>query len=227
MIVQAELFCTIVSISLLSQGITELEESSPMIPAKSEHFRSLFEYLESYHTRSGMKPVLLHIGCGDGRVGVAAADLCSQIIGIDASPLRVHTAIKMAFEQKVLDKSHFFQTEIFEDPLLLLGNPNLLADKIWEADVVFLHAFPSVLKKLMPLLAKLSDNNYEYMLAEKVKKQRKFVTLMYHLSAVSIDGSRYIPMKVRFIQGTDICVYDGVKETDANQVTPPSTPPRH
>lgn len=194
-----------------------------MIPATSGQFKNLFEYLESYQTDcDGSKPVLLHIGCGDGRVGVTATrfDLCSQTIGIDASPLRVHTAIKMAFEQKILDRCHFFQTEIFEDPRLLLGSPDLLAEKVWEADVVFLHVLPSNLKKLVPLLAKLSDDNYEYMLAKQVKKKRKFVTLMYHLPAE-------VTINARFIQGTDLCVYDGVVDKVAvRQVTPPSTPPR-
>ncbi|KAL7515292.1 hypothetical protein ACHAXN_012826, partial [Cyclotella atomus] len=75
-------------------GITEFEESSPMIPATSGQFKSLFEYLESYQTDcNGSKPVLLHIGCGDGRIGVTATrfNLCSQTIGIDASPIRVLT----------------------------------------------------------------------------------------------------------------------------------------
>jgi hypothetical protein len=191
-----------------------------MIPATSGQFKSLFEYLESYQTDcNGSKPVLLHIGCGDGRIGVTATrfNLCSQTIGIDASPIRVLTAIKTAFEQKVLDKCHFFQkdifqTEVFEDPLL--------AEKIWDADVIFLHALPSKLKKLVPLLAKLSDENYEYMLAKQVKKKRKFVTLMYHLPAE-------VTINARFIQGTDLCVYDGVIDKRAvRQVTPPSTPPR-
>lgn len=208
---------------VISQELTECEESSPMIPATSGQFRSLFEYLKTYNAVSkDTKPVLLHIGCGDGRVGVTATrfDLCSQTIGIDISPLRVHTAIKLAFEQQVLSKCHFFQAKMFEDPSLFLGKPDLLAEKIWDADVVFLHAFPSVLKKLTPLLAKLSDDNYEYMLAKQGKKKRKFITLMYHLPAD-------LSVNPRFIQGTDLCVYDGVvNKTVAMKVTPPSSPQR-
>ena len=213
----------IVCPSSISQELTECEESSPMIPATSGQFRSLFEYLETYNAASKTaKSVLLHVGCGDGRVGVTATrfGLCSETIGIDASPLRVHTAIKLAFQQQVLSKCHFFQAKMFEDPSLLLGKPNLLSEKIWDADVVFLHAFPSVLKKLTPLLAKLSDDNYEYMLGKQEKKKRKFVTLMYHLPAD-------VTVNPRFIQGTDLCVYDGIVDKPvARKVTPPPSPQR-
>ena len=199
-------------------AIEQMEESSPMMPASSEEFAGFFEYLRTYDTGSkGRQPVLLHIGCGDGRVGVTATrfNLCSESIGIDTSPLCVHMAIKLAFEQKVLSQNHFFKAEIFQDPSLLLGND----EKIWDADVIFLHAFPSVLKKLIPLLAKMSDGNFEYMLG-KEKKKRKIVTLMYHLPA---DNT----VNARFIKGTDLCVYDGILDKpEVRRITPPSTPSR-
>lgn len=151
-------------LSLLILKEIELEMSSPMIPATSDQFKSLFEYLESYRGSNKKKPTLLHIGCGDGRVCIAASPLCSQTIGVDKSALRVHTAIKLAFHEGVLDTSNFFHSaDLFDDPRFLLGSSTLLAEKIWEADVVFLHSFPSVLKRLVPLLAKLSDVNYEHM----------------------------------------------------------------
>lgn len=196
-------------------AIEQMEESSPMTPASSDEFAGLFEYLRTYDTGSKeTQPVLLHIGCGDGRVGVMATrfNLCSESIGIDASPLCVHMAIKLAFEQKVLSQNHFFRAEIFQDPSQLLGN----IEKIWDADVVFLHAFPSVLKKLIPLLAKMSDDNFEYMLC-KEKKKRKFITLMYHFPAD-------VAVNARFIKGTDLCVYDGILDKpQVRRITRPTT----
>ena len=104
----------------------------------------------------------------------------------------------LAFEQKVFNKCHFFHVNYEDDPRLLLNNPHFMADNINESDVVFIHSnawsSPDRMVTLIPLLALLSSK----------KNGRKFVTSVHH----------NIPMEhtvnKRLIEGTDLCVYDGI-----------------
>jgi len=191
-------------------------------PPKPEQLSGLFQFLDDYYWSANAKssddstdgtmkrPSLLNICSGNGLAAVAASrfNLCSQTVGLDANPLTISNSMKLAFQQKVFHKCHFFQTELVVDPKLLLDNPHFMADKINEADVVFLYASPTTIRKLIPLLALLSAK----------KKETKFVTLMNHLP-------NEFAVCPELISGTELCAYNGVVDDRMKEVQSIPRPP--
>jgi precorrin-6B methylase 2 len=83
--------------------------------------------------------VVYDLGCGDGRIVVAAAKLGARAVGIDIDPQRIKEANENAAKNGVTDKVQFRQEDLFE------------AD-IREATVVTLYLLPSLNVKLRPRL---------------------------------------------------------------------------
>jgi SAM-dependent methyltransferase len=83
--------------------------------------------------------VVYDLGCGDGRIVVAAAKLGARAVGIDIDPQRIRAANEHAAKNGVVGKATFRQEDLFE------------AD-IREATVVTLYLLPSLNVKLRPRL---------------------------------------------------------------------------
>jgi len=145
---------------------------------------------ETYENSKG-RPVLLHLGSGDGLVAVATTHLnfCSSATGIEINPQfwSLHP-IDLPLN-KVFEKCDFFELELTVDPKILLDNPRWIADKINAADVVLLSCMdPDLMVKLIPLLANLSS-----------KRARKIVTLINHFPGGLCVHPNYV-------SGTNSCI---------------------
>jgi SAM-dependent methyltransferase len=87
----------------------------------------------------GPNDVVYDLGCGDGRIVVAAAKRGARAVGIDIDPERIKEANANAAANGVTGKVQFRQEDLFE------------AD-IREATVVTLYLLPSLNVKLRPRL---------------------------------------------------------------------------
>ncbi len=87
----------------------------------------------------GPNDVVYDLGCGDGRIVVAAAKRGARAVGIDIDPERIKEANANAAKHGVTGKVQFRQEDLFE------------AD-IREATVVTLYLLPSLNVKLRPRL---------------------------------------------------------------------------
>lgn len=88
------------------------------------------------------KDVVYDLGCGDGRIVIAAArDFGARGVGIDIDPKRIEESIENARKAGVTDRVRFIEDDLFE------------AD-IREATVVTLFLWPSLNLKLRPKLLK-------------------------------------------------------------------------
>ncbi len=90
----------------------------------------------------GPNDVVYDLGCGDGRIVVAAARRGARAIGIDIDPERIKEANANAEKNGVTGKVEFRQEDLFE------------AD-IKDATVVTLYLLPSLNVKLRPRLMEL------------------------------------------------------------------------
>ena len=87
----------------------------------------------------GATDVVYDLGCGDGRIVIAAAKLGARGVGIDIDPQRIKEANANAETAGVTDKVKFL-------------NQDLFTTDISEASVVTLYLLPSLNVKLMPKL---------------------------------------------------------------------------
>ena len=84
--------------------------------------------------------VVYDLGCGDGRILIAASQLCgARGVGIDIDPLRVKNALRNARRAGALD-------------LLTFRNEDLLEADIRDATVVILFLWPEVNRELLSKL---------------------------------------------------------------------------
>jgi SAM-dependent methyltransferase len=159
---------------------------SPYVPTSAERIAALVQFVNLQ-----ANDVLLDIGCGDGRVCIAATKLTGcRAIGLDVSPLCINMARQVAREEGLLEGSvEFYQTDATVDPNILLASWSendddddgddddetvvrlLLSKALPSATVVYLYTYPTLLHKLTPLLARLIQQH----------KVRAIVTLTYHL----------------------------------------------
>ena len=87
----------------------------------------------------GPGDIVYDLGCGDGRIVVAAAKRGASAVGIDIDPQRIKEAHANAAQHGVTDKVQFVEGDLFE------------AD-IREATVVTLYLLPTLNVKLRPRL---------------------------------------------------------------------------
>lgn len=90
----------------------------------------------------GPDDIVYDLGCGDGRIVVAAAKRGAQAVGIDIDPQRIKEANENAAQHGVTAKVQFRQEDLFQ------------AD-IREATVVTLYLLPSLNVKLRPRLMEM------------------------------------------------------------------------
>lgn len=91
---------------------------SPYVPSKADNIAAFLSFVEL-----SADDVLLDIGCGDGRVCIAAASTIGcRAIGIDVSPLCVESARKTAREEGISEElCTFFEADMTIEPSVLLG----------------------------------------------------------------------------------------------------------
>jgi SAM-dependent methyltransferase len=133
--------------------------------------------IASFVTFAGLQEhdVLLDIGCGDGRVCVAATKLTGcAAIGIDVSPPCISMARQIANEQAI--NATFYELDATMDPDRLLQDSSL-ANVLSTVSCIFLYTYPTLLVKLVPLLSRLTAAN----------RNVRVVTLTYHLNNQVID----------------------------------------
>ncbi|MBI4475880.1 MAG: methyltransferase domain-containing protein [Acidobacteria bacterium] len=87
----------------------------------------------------GKNDVVYDLGCGDGRIVIAAAKLGARGTGIDIDPQRIKEATENAQKEGVTDRVTF-------------KNEDLFAANISDATVVTLYLLPSLNVKLRPKL---------------------------------------------------------------------------
>ena len=87
------------------------------------------------------KDVVYDLGCGNGKIVIAAAKRGARGVGVDIDPQRIKEANENAKAAGVTDRVRFIHGDIF-DPAL----------KISEASVVTLYLLPTLNVKLMPRL---------------------------------------------------------------------------
>ncbi|KAL7572051.1 hypothetical protein ACA910_001701 [Epithemia clementina (nom. ined.)] len=163
---------------------------SPYVPSKADRLQAFFKLLGATET-SHKAEVLLDLGCGDGRVCIAAAKILGcRSIGLDISPPCIKMAQDIAQEelQENNGKCSFYACDATIDPdKLLLDCNDSLARDLRSATIVYLYTYPTLLQKLVPLLQRLSHNH----------SLRKVVTLTYHLDqsvakAIEVDETNDI-----------------------------------
>jgi len=87
----------------------------------------------------GPNDIVYDLGCGDGRIVVAAAKRGARAVGIDIDPQRIIEAKQRAADEGVTDKATFLEQDLFQSD-------------IREATVVTLYLLPSLNVKLRPML---------------------------------------------------------------------------
>jgi hypothetical protein len=91
---------------------------SPYVPSKADNIAAFLSFVDL-----SADDVLLDIGCGDGRVCIAATSTIGcRAIGIDVSPLCVESAKKSAREEGIREGiCSFFEADMTIDPSVLLS----------------------------------------------------------------------------------------------------------
>jgi|SRR5690606_1687092 SAM-dependent methyltransferase len=87
----------------------------------------------------GPNDIVYDLGCGDGRIVVAAAKRGARAVGIDIDPQRIVEARQRAADEGVTDKVTFLEQDLFQSD-------------IREATVVTLYLLPTLNVKLRPML---------------------------------------------------------------------------
>lgn len=102
---------------------------SPYVPTSAQRIAALVHFVQLQEN-----DVLLDIGCGDGRVCIAASKLTGcRSIGLDVSPLCIQMAQQVALEEEREEAAagrllqgnvQFYQTDATVDPNVLLRSDN-------------------------------------------------------------------------------------------------------
>jgi len=122
---------------LLAQAAKERRSPDVIfVPTPAEVIEKMLEL-----ARVTPKDVLYDLGCGDGRIVVAAAKKGARAVGIDIDPQRIKEANANAKAENVTEKVRFIENDLFEQ-------------NIGEATVVTLYLLPRLNEKLKPKLLK-------------------------------------------------------------------------
>ncbi len=126
-------------------GDTKLTDgNAPVFPPEVPYFPSTDEAVIGMLKLAGTGPndVVYDLGCGDGRIVIAAAkDFGARGVGVEIDPAPLRMALYNARRAGVEDRVRFVRGDLFE------------AD-IGEATVVTLFLFESLNRRLLPKLRK-------------------------------------------------------------------------
>jgi len=118
----------------LLAGFAEPEYEVPFVPTPHALVQKMLDL-------AGVGPddYLIDLGCGDGRIAVAAARRGARALGVDLDPLRIQEAAAAARIAEVEARVNFRRQDLFRTP-------------IYEASVVALYLLPDVNLRLRPRL---------------------------------------------------------------------------
>jgi len=118
-----------------SDGQEKIKLDVPYEPSSEEVVRAMLEI-----AKVGKRDLLYDLGCGDGRIVIAAAQKAgARGVGVDLDPERIKESIENARKAHVTDRVQFFQQDLFQT-------------RIGNATVVMLYLWPEVNLKLRPKL---------------------------------------------------------------------------
>jgi SAM-dependent methyltransferase len=125
------LFAAAVQLLAQTQG---REPDVPYVPTPRE---VVAEMLRLAHVSKD--DVVYDLGCGDGRIVIAAAKMGASGVGVDINPDRIRESKENAKEAGAIERVKFIEGDLFEANLK-------------EATVVMLYLLPQVNLKLRPKL---------------------------------------------------------------------------
>lgn len=118
-----------------SDGREKVKLDVPYEPSSEGVVKTMLEI-----ARVGKDDLVYDLGCGDGRIVIAAAQKAgARGVGIDIDPERIKESLENARKAKVADRVQFFQQDLFQ------------AD-IGKATVIMLYLWPEVNLRLRPKL---------------------------------------------------------------------------
>jgi SAM-dependent methyltransferase len=126
-----------VSIGLLATVTPQAPPRAPDVRYEPTPLAVVRAMLQLAHV--GANDVVYDLGCGDGRIVIAAAKRGARGVGVDIDPQRIVEAHATARHAEVVDRVHFVQQDFFDADLR-------------EATVVMLYLSPAVNLRLRPKL---------------------------------------------------------------------------
>jgi SAM-dependent methyltransferase len=131
---RALFFAAFLACCLLLQAA--IARDVPFVPTSEPVVKEMLEL-----AKVGPRDIVYDLGCGDGRIVIAAAQRGARAVGIDIDPKRIKEARANAKAAGVANKVEFREGDLFEAEL-------------GEATVVTLYLLSSVNLKLRPKLLK-------------------------------------------------------------------------
>jgi SAM-dependent methyltransferase len=115
-------------------GFAAPELEIPFVPTPHTLVQKMLDL-----ARVGASDYLIDLGCGDGRIAVAAAQRGARALGVDLDPLRIQEAAAAARIAGVESRVRFRRQDLFRTP-------------IYDASVVALYLLPGINLRLRPRL---------------------------------------------------------------------------
>lgn len=112
----------------------EPEYDVPFVPTPPELVEKMLDLAEL-----AASDFLIDLGCGDGRIAIAAARRGARALGVDIDPTRIESAVLAAQMAGVEARVRFRRQDLFRTP-------------IYEASVIALYLLPEVNLQLRPRL---------------------------------------------------------------------------
>jgi len=110
------------------------EPEVPYVPTPPELVERMLDL-----ARVGPADYLIDLGCGDGRIAIAAARRGARALGVDIDPARIEQAVAASSFANLGNLVRFRRQDLFRTP-------------IFEASVIALYLLPSVNLRLRPRL---------------------------------------------------------------------------
>jgi SAM-dependent methyltransferase len=131
----ASLPCHRAVAQVISEGQEKIKLDVPYEPSSEEVVGAMLEIAQV-----GEKDLVYDLGCGDGRIVIAAAQKKGAWgVGVDLDPERIKESLENVRKANVADRVQFFQQDLFQTD-------------IGKATVVMLYLWPEVNLKLRPKL---------------------------------------------------------------------------
>jgi SAM-dependent methyltransferase len=118
----------------LLAGFAEPEYDVPYVPTPPELVEKMLDLAQV--TASDY---LIDLGCGDGRIALAAARRGARALGVDIDPVRIGEAVAAARFAQLESRALFRRQDLFRTP-------------IYEANVIALYLLPRINLALRPRL---------------------------------------------------------------------------
>ena len=118
----------------LLAGFAEPEYDVPYVPTPPELVEKMLDLAQVTAT-----DYLIDLGCGDGRIALAAARRGARALGVDIDPVRIQEAVNAARFAQMESRVVFRRQDLFRTP-------------IYEANVIALYLLPRINLELRPRL---------------------------------------------------------------------------